>query len=489
MIPAEKKMKVESILESATTAWGDRSLVVDSLGSYSYRELLSASHDVALFLRSRGIHPGEAIAFSANEARAFIPLLFGILIADCVALPISPQLSEDEKRHYENTADIAATLSVTIQPRPELTSVTLPGLSQAILIKRSPSLHGKVRAAFPDAAVMRFTSGTTSLAKGVVLSHVGVLERAATCQQIFEVTGDDRVLSPLPLSYHFIASVMSFIRAGATILDGASLAELSLVQFVRDTSPTFAYAAPSHYATLCEHARTQDLLSLRKAISASAPLQPEQAKLFQSRFNRRLVQAYGIIEVGLPVWNDSVQWRAEVLGAIKPPYECRLVDETNRAGTASVVGELAVRGPGLFSGYILNSGEIYKHNSGEWFRTGDLIERGGDGSLIFKGRKQSRILLDQRYIYPEEIESVLKRLPEVVEARVSAEYHPSRGSHLIAEIVPRDETLNSPRSLRSLCEQALPPHLRPKEFRVRTTIPRTGSGKVMRRVNGANRSA
>jgi acyl-coenzyme A synthetase/AMP-(fatty) acid ligase len=193
--------------------------------------------------------------------------------------------------------------------------------------------------------------------------------------------------------------------------------------------------------------------------------------------------------VGLPLWNDSDQWKVEDLGAVKAPYEYRLIDVAPDAETSSSVGELAVRGPGLFSGYILHSGEIYKHPAGEWFRTGDLVERTTDGTLNFKGRKQSRIQINRHDIYPEEIENLLKRFPEIVEARVSAQYNPLRGDYLIAEIVPRDQTASPLESWLSLCEQELPPHLRPEELRVVTTIPRTGSGKVIRRAKSADHSA
>ena len=475
--------RAEGILEAAALLWGERPLVVDSDNSYSYHELLASAYQVASFLQSRGVATGSVVGFSASDARCFIPLLFGILRADCVALPISPQLSRNERQVYESTADVAATLIVSQEPYAAAASLALPGSSQAALTRRAPTRHDKVRAAFPTAAVMRFTSGTTSTAKGVVLSHAGILARTAICQHIIEITSDDRVLSPLPLSYHFIASVMSFIQAGATILDATGLEGSAFALFAQASAPTLAYAAPTHYQTLCDYLAGADLSSLRKAISASEPLRPELARLFDSRFNLRLIQAYGIIEVGLPLWNDNSRWSPGDLGSVKAPYEGRLVDGSSDSEIQGAVGELAVRGPGLFSGYVLDSGEIRTHPTNEWFLTGDLVARAPDGTLAFKGRKQSRIVIDDQHIYPEEIEAVLKRSCDVVEARVSAERDPVQGDRLIAEIVSRDRTPSSLPSWLKLCEEALPPRLRPKEFRVVATIPSTGSGKVIRRAS------
>ena len=481
MTTSETNKRAESILESAALQWGNRTLVVDSTDSYSYHDLLSFAHKVALFLQSHGVATGSVVGFSADDARCFIPLLFGVLRADCVALPISPHLSRDERQLRESTADVAATLTVSREPCAAASSLALPGSSQAVLTRRTPTRPDKVRSAFPTAAVMRFTSGTTCTAKGVVLSHADILARATTCRQIIDVTSDDRVLSPLPLSYHFIASVISFIQAGATILDTAGLESPAFALFAQATAPTLAYAAPAHYQTLCDYAGEADLGSLRKAISASEPLRPELARRFESRFNLRLIQAYGIIEVGLPLWNDNSRWSPDDLGTVKAPYEGRLVDGSSDSETHGSVGELVVRGPGLFSGYVLHSGEILTHSGGEWFQTGDVVARASDGTLSFKGRKQSRIVIGEQYIYPEEIEAVLKRFPDIIEARVSAERDPVHGERLIAEIVSRDQTSRSLPSWLKLCEDELPPRLRPNEFRIVAAIPSTGSGKVIRR--------
>jgi len=468
-------------LESVASRADGRSLVIDPLGSYSYTELLSSANDVTSFLRSQSVPAGSVIGFSANEARCFIPLLFGILQADCVALPISPNLSERERHIYATTTHIGATLSVSNETTTQASSVALPGSSRAALTKENPTQFDIVRRSFPTAAVMRFTSGTTSTAKGVVLSHEGVLERADACQRIFDITEHDRILSPLPLSYHFIASVMAFIRAGATILDSAGLRDSDFASFVRASKATFAYAAPSHYRTLCEHARLDDVKHLRKAVSASAPLSTELARLFESRFNRRLIQAYGIIEVGLPLWNDNAEWKPEALGEVKAPYEYQLVDELGVSAHQSEVGELAVRGPGLFSGYVMHSGDVIKHPRNGWFLTGDLVQRSPDGTLAFKGRKQSRIVVGDHHIYPEEIERVLKRSSAIAEARVSAERDPALGTRLIAEIVLRDQSLSPSQSWLELCAQDIPVYQRPDEFRIVSAIPSTGSGKVIRR--------
>ncbi len=480
MKPSDSNSRVESILEESAYRRGDRTAIIDTSGSYSYNEILSASHDVTCFLHSQGILPGSVVAFSTDAARCFIPILFGILRADCVALPIAPHLPSEEALSYADTADVTATLRVSPDTSGASSQLSLPGGARAHLLRQSPTKPNSVRVRFPGAAIIRFSSGTTAAPKGVLLSHTGVLERAEISERSLAIASDDRVLSTLSLSYHFIASAISFIRSGATILDGAGLSDEALVYFAQRHAPTMMYAAPSHYQNLCERAQPKVLASLRRAISASAPLPRDIARLFESRFHRRLTQVYGIIEVGLPIWNDDLSSGPEELGKPKEPYECQVVDEGGVPVAIGMCGELAVRGPGLFSGYIFTSGKTTSHRPDQWFLTGDLVTLDARGLIHFQGRKGSAFSIGDNTIHPEQIEAILKQAPEIVEARVCAEDHPIFGRRLIAEIVPARHTSTPEHSWYRLCEQELPEHLRPNEFRIVSAIPSTGSGKVLR---------
>lgn len=490
ILPCSQAMKTigvttraEEILEASARRWASHHAIVDTSGSYSYEEILSAAKRVSCFLRSEGLVPGCVIGFSATNARCFLPLLFGILSADCVALPIAQHLPEKEALYYANTADIAATLRESSDLGDTTPHVNLLGSLRARLTKRTTAHHNRVRSDFPDAALMRFSSGTTATPKGVVLSHTAVIERASISERNMDISYEDRVLSTLSLSYHFIASAISFIRAGATILDGSGLSDEALVYFTHAHSPTVIYAAPSHYQNFCERAHPDVFNSLRRAISASAPLPAAIARLFKSRFGLRLTQAYGIIEVGLPIWNDDASRGPEDLGTCREPYEYKLVDESGCAVGHGAIGELVVRGPGLFSGYILSSGQSLQRAPDDWFRTGDLLTLDPRGLLKFQGRKSSSISIGDYIVHPEQVEAVLKRAPEIAEVRVCAEDHPVHGRRLIAEIVPSKHSTSSMRSWTSLCEQELPAHLRPGEFRIVSAIPSTGSGKVLRYPN------
>jgi len=475
--------RAENILEESARRWGGHAAIVDTSGSYSYDNILASAKKIESFLRSEGIEPGSVIGFSAIDARCFLPMLFGIVSADCVALPIASHLPTEEALHYATTADISATLRAVTEPTPLSPHVALPGSFKASLTKRVATKRDYVRSKFPDAAIIRFSSGTTATPKGVVLSHTSVIERATISERSMEISSVDRVLSTLSLSYHFIASAISFIRAGATILDGSRLSDEALVYFAQNHFPTMIYAAPSHYQNLCERAQPEVLTRLRRAISASAPLPGEIARLFESRFNLRLIQAYGIIEVGLPIWNDSAECGPEELGWRKEPYECEVLDSAGYPVAYGEIGELAIRGPGLFSGYIFAEGESAAHCPAQWFLTGDLVVRSRSGLFSFKGRASSRISIGERVVYPEQIETVLKRVPEVLQARVRAETHPAYGKRLIAEIVPCGDSPGALQPWKSICERELPAHLQPDEFRIVAAIPSTGSGKVIRFAN------
>jgi long-chain acyl-CoA synthetase len=303
------------------------------------------------------------------------------------------------------------------------------------------------------------------------------------------VTHDDVILAPLPLSYHFVASALSCVQAGATILDCADLIAPEMLAFGATFGATMIYASPIQYELMARTDSSHPLTKLKRAISTSALLPKRTADSFFERFRVRLTQVYGIIEVGLPLWNELESIESTALGICKPPYEAIVVDEHGQRLPAGEIGELAIRGPGLFSGYLLenlsDSPEEGTAQSldGRWFFTGDLVTKDELGVILYRGRKKSVINCGGNKIFPEEIEEVLRRSPDITAVRVSAEPHPLLGSLVIAEVVPVQTSTPSVEAWRALCYNELSGYKVPKEFRIVDSLPSTGSGKILRYKN------
>lgn len=475
---------VGEILSTSAHCWSDRPAVYDLYGErYSYRDLEVAAHEVAKLLMLRKVPLGSVVGITSPSAHCFLASLFAIMNTNCVAIPIPPNLSPAEQMRIMRASGVSWVIRetpVSDTPTERDARVTLFSGSDISLSASPETAATTVTSIFPVAAVMRHTSGTTGESKGVVLSHRAVLERTEVSGDLLGLKPGDVVLSPLSPSYHFIASALACVRAGATIIDCVDASAEELLALAEKHNATHIYASPEHYQLLNEVERSATLQQVRKAISTSGPLRADVAAAFEAKFSVRLTQVFGIIEVGLPLWNERSDYSAASLGVCKAPYECDVIDHTGHRVAVGEIGELMLRGPGMFSGYVLGSQQAHLHPAGSWFATGDLVKQNEDKTISFKGRKKSALTFDTVTIFPEEIEAVLQRAPEIKAVRVIESIDPELGRCLVAEVVITPLGTYAESRLRELCQKELPAHKVPKKFVLVDTLPMTGSGKVIR---------
>lgn len=474
-------IRIEEIIERAAHAWPDKPAILDRHRVTTYEELASLAEGVRDTL-CRYITPGTIIGISLLDAREFLATLFGIVASRCVAIPISPVLPAAERERVISETGVAW----LIENRRIQTGISSdisfedPRLRDLALVSRDSKSTGSETSAFPDAAVLRHTSGTTAFSRGVVLTHQAVLDRTEVSGQLLRVSSEDKVLAPLPLPYHFVASALSFLRAGATIIDCASLSPAAILELGTEHGATMLYASPMQYELMARVPLPNALRTLRTAISTSSLLSQSIADRFQERFGVRLTQVYGVIEVGLPIWNVDPSAPPTALGRCASPYLAEVRDDSGHQVPSGVIGELFVRGPGLFAGYLTGEASGISVSPDSWFATGDLVTQDATGLLTFKGRRKSVINSGGNKIFPEEVEAVLRRAPDIRDVRVSAEPHPIIGCLVIAEVVVKEDVPHNIQGWRTLCYSELSGFKVPKEFRIVKELPQTGSGKLVR---------
>ncbi len=495
-------LQAAEILRRSAIRWPHHAAVIDTIGSYSYQQISEASDQIAALLKSAEVPRGSIVGIALIAAKDFLAALFGILKADCVAIPVAPNLSSSEQRRVISESHVSWLISAQgifedvnlarndLKLSPDRSALVYD-CTVLILERQSLSPDVSILDFFSDAAVIRHTSGTTAKSKGVVLTHQAVCQRAQTSQMLLGLTHGDIVLMPLQLSYHFIASALGCIEAGATILDCARLITPEIIEFGASNRASMIYASPMQYELMTRCA-SSSLPDLRRAISTSALLPKRVAEAFFNRFALRLTQVYGIIEVGLPLWNELESIDPTALGICKAPYQALIVDEQGRPVPTGSVGELAIRGPGIFAGYLLGdlsgSPRIAERCllAGEWFLTGDLVVQDQLGVILYRGRKKSVLNCGGNKVFPEEIEEMLKLDPEIRDVRVIAEPDALLGSAIIAEVVLEAQDLQSLNSSelikrwRKTCFSELSEYKVPKEFRIVASLPTTGSGKIVR---------
>jgi long-chain acyl-CoA synthetase len=352
----------------------------------------------------------------------------------------------------------------------------------------SPALSAETERQFAAVgpAYLRFTSGTTSERKGVVIGHARILERLAAANQGLGIGRGDRVLWLLPMAHHFVVSILLYLRYGATILLPHGPLAPAILDLAGRERATVLYASPYHMKLLAKDTSGARLDSLRLAISTAEGIRAEVAEAFASRYGIAVAQALGIMEVGLPVINLAhAADKPDVLGRPQPAYDVwlRAEDGSRAAGTsAETSGEICIRGPGMLDAYLDPWTPASAIVEPDGFRTGDQGWFDADGDLHLAGRRAARINMAGMKFFCEEVEAVLDAHPAIERSRVFARQHPHLGELPAAEIVlAPGAAAPSPKELATFCRERIAGYMVPRTFDVVPELALTPTGKIARR--------
>lgn len=464
-------------------------------GSLTYAALESAMQEATAALLTAGFPPRTAtrvprIGLACPNSPEHVVLALAILHAGGCLVPIAQELAAPEREAVIQTVGLDAILLSDKMPWPERAlgpgrAIPLPTLGATIYLDlgtAAPIDEADFAALNP--AFIRFSSGTTGAAKGVILSHETLLARAETANRHLQLTPEDRIVWILSMAHHFAVSIMLYLLKGATtVIVSSHLAEDILSAAIAHGG-TVLYGAPFHHALLAAEPSGRAWPTLRLAVSTAAPLPAETACAFYNRYGLPLSQALGVIEVGLPLLNTTAPLaKPTSVGRPQPGIEVELRDpETGHPVPAGEPGELFLRCAGMLDAYLhpWQPRESLLAPGG-WFRTGDLAQADADGDLRLVGRVKTVINVGGMKCFPEEVESVLQAHPDLLAVRVSGREHPRFGTVPIAELIPRDAAAPpSVGSLVALCRKALAAYKIPIEFRFVSELPRTASGKIRR---------
>jgi long-chain acyl-CoA synthetase len=458
--------------------------------SLSYGQLAREAQRIGAFLKTHGVGPGQRIGLLAPNDLAYVPAAFGLLDSGACLVPLASNLTPTETAEivrdvqlngclaWPKASALEGTPAAVVQGG-ECDGFTFQWLDRDA---EAPAEFDSLNPAF-----IRFTSGTTARSKGVVLSHEATAARVEAADRVLAFSEEDRILWVLPLAYHFAVTIVAYVRAGTHILMCPDTLPRAMVDAVQRLKPSVLYAAPLHFERMANLGPSEPLTSIRVILSTAAPISPAVMDRFESVYGVPVGQAYGIIEAGLPCINLGTEGLPSTsVGRPVPGYEVAVLSDDGkrlstdrRADAPETLGEIAVRGDGLFSAYYSPWQLREQITRDGWFLTGDLGWLDQAGALHLKGRKKTVMFVAGLKFFPEEVEDCINQFQGVKESRVFSRPHARMGEVPCAEVVLDSRGCDLD-ALKTHCARLLSSYKVPLEFTVVDAVPRTASGKIRR---------
>ena len=464
----------------------DHLAVIDDHGRYTYQQLAQMAAGLGMFL-----------SFTTTKARVglllppgvgFAASFYGTLLSGKTAVPINYLLGDKEIGHIIKDSDIDTVLTVPFFV-PRLKDFPLNVVDLTQLPRDGPKFEPQ----FPqvkadDVAVLLYTSGTSGLPKGVLLTYGNLQSDVDASIEYAALQHKHTFLGIIPLFHTFglTAMLLAPIQLGSTVIYIARFSPVATLKALREHKASIVFGTPSMFAAVArlKDATPDDFSHIYAIITGGEPLPAALREAFKQRFNVTLYEGYGLTETS-PVVAINVPQRNRPgsVGGLVPGAEARVSDDNGNALPVGEIGEIWLKGPMIMQGYHNLPKETSEALTPEgYFKTGDLGKVDADGFLYITGRKKEMIIVAGEKAYPREIEDVLLRHPGVHEAAVVGKKDPGRGEAVVAFVIPKEGQAVQPEELRGFArEQGLAQWKVPKEIFVVEDLPRSPTGKVLKR--------
>ncbi len=454
--------------------------------SLTARQLAAFADTLSALLASRGVHRGAHVAVWTQPALETPAALVALAAAGFVVVPLDPKLGTRELTHI--LSDAKPAIAFAADPS-SLTGVQTLQTPSPVSQERV-GVRATQRELNSEPLLILYTSGTTGLPKGAVLSAQNIAAGLDGLASAWKWTREDTVVHALPL-FHVHGLVLGLF---GSLRNGGALHWFPRFE-PRDISKALAqgttmfFAVPTMYHRLAEAAeREPELLAgfrhARVLVSGSAALPQRDQQRIEALTGRRVIERYGMTEtlITCAVRVDS----KPSAGSVGPPIdgmEAKLVDENRNEVTArddSTLGELAVRGPTVFLGYLNRpDATAAVLDADGWFFTGDIACMREDGSVRIVGRRATDLIKCGGYkVGAGEVEAALLEHPNVREAAVVGRPDADLGEQIVAYVVT-SAAVSAP-ELQDFVAKQLSPHKRPREVHAVTELPRNAMGKVVK---------
>jgi len=508
-------LTIPALLDSAARRFGQRPAVEDGPTRLTYAELFDEARSFGAALVDSGIEPGDRVAIWAFNSAEWIVAVLGLSQAGAVLVPINTRfkggeavdiLSRSQARALVTVTDFLGTDYVEMLGA---TGVSLPDLDTIVVASGPPREGTEPWASFlaratdadraevdrrrtdtgpDDPSDILFTSGTTGLPKGVVMSHRRTLGVATDWVEMTGLCADDRYLMVNPYFHMFglKAGILACVASGAVMLPEAVFDVDRVLGRVEGERVTVLPGSPTVYQAILDHPDRErhELSSLRVAVTGAADIPVELIRRIDEELPfSTIITGYGLTEAGTAAATspeDDVETIATTVGRLRPGFELRIVGDDDAEVPAGEPGEILLRAGSVMVGY-LDDPEATAHalSPDGWLRTGDIGVVDEAGCLRIVGRAKDMFIVGGFNAYPAEIENALQRHPDIAQAAVIGIPDERLGEVGMAFVVPRSDAVSSAAVI-EWCRDRMANYKVPRVVEMVDELPINATGKVMK---------
>ena len=461
--------------------------IIDEKGQYTYQQVAAAAAGLGLYLGMQTDKPSVGLLLPPSAG--FVASFYGTLLSGKSVVPINYLLGDREIAHV--IADSGIDTVVTI---PQLAvRIKDADLKVVDLIQLPQTPPFAITPHFPtpnsdDMAVLLYTSGTSGLPKGVILTYGNLQSDVDAAIEHANLQHGHKFLGVIPLFHAFglTAGMLAPIQLAATVVYISRFSPVAMVNAIRDHKLSIVFGVPAMFGAVAhlKSAGPDDFKSVYALLSGGDALPSTLREAFLARFNIPILEGYGLSETSPVVALNTPQAsRAGSVGKALPGVQVRFIDDNGKDVGVNQEGEIWLKGPMIMKGYHNLPNETAAALTADgYFKTGDLGRIDADGYLYITGRKKDLIITGGEKAVPREIEETLNRHPAVAESAVVGKKDQSRGEVVVAFVTLKPGQTATPDQIRSFARhQNLATFKVPREVHIIEELPRSPTGKVLKR--------
>jgi fatty-acyl-CoA synthase len=511
---------ISGLLEEIAAAYPQQDAIIHTeMGvRYNFKRLSREINRSARGFIKKGINAGDKVGLWANNTPEWLLSILGCTKIGAITVPIDPNATSENLHFILAQSECRGLIISSVSGTTKFEEMALaakkqiPALQFIIALGDSSAEEITPWADFlaladevsdqalaetaqavqaTDPMAIMYTSGTTGQPKGVVLDHLGLINKSMVSTERQGITSEDRLCLFFPLFHMFgntCIALAGLLRGAALIMPCETFDPPKVLQAISQEKCTAVYGSPSMLIGLIDHLEFQkeSWKTVSRGIIGGAPCPIElMRRIVEDIGVSDITVAYGITETASWITmthpDDPIELRVSTIGTPLPCNDVKIVDPGSGEQLASnQQGELCTRGFLMKEYYKMPAATAAAVDKEEWFHTGDLGEMDEKGYVRITGRLKDVIVRDGVDIYPVEVEEIIYQLPEISEAQVFGFPHPQKGQEVAAWVKLKAGAELSLDRIAQHVKRHLPEEKWPRHYKIAAAFPMTGSGKIQK---------